>query len=139
MTNNIRLVIDKLTVRPKILFLIDGIGAFLTAFFLAVILSKFEPIFGMPQTILYCLSIIAFIYAIYSLCCSVFISNKWRPFLLVIAVANTMYCFVTIGAVYANYPDLTKLGLMYFVLELFVICCLVFIELKVISNHLDRY
>jgi hypothetical protein len=137
MTNKIRLVIDKLTVHPKYLFLIDSLGAFLTAFILAGILARFEHIFGMPQTVLYCLSIVAIIYAAYSLCCYFFISKIWRPYLLVIAVANTMYCFVTIGVVYYNYHLLTSLGLIYFILELLVMSSLIFIELKVITNNLD--
>jgi hypothetical protein len=48
-----------LTPNSKKIFLIDGIGALLSAVFLGVILVKFEESFRMPRTILYLLSSVA--------------------------------------------------------------------------------
>ena len=131
MTKVQRPFIDRITDNPRRLFLVDGFGAFLTAFFLGVILVKFEAYFGMPQSVLYILSAIACVYGIYSICCSVFIRSNWRPFLKVIAIANLLYCCLTIGLVIYFYQRLTILGLTYFLLELIVMVVLIIVELRV--------
>lgn len=119
-----------LKLSPKKLFLIDGLGALLSAFLLGVILVKYEPIFGVPVKVLYFLSIIAFIFAIYSL------TNFWqfkengRPYLKVIAVANLLYCCLTVALTVYFRNDLTGLGLLYFLLEVMIVTTLALIELK---------
>jgi len=124
-------MIDKLTSNPKQLFLIDGFGALLTAFFLVVILAGFEDRFGMPRSVLYGLSLAVSIYAIYSFSCYFFLRSKWRPYLKAIAMANLLYCLITIALVFCFYQSLTILGLIYFFLEVIVICGLVIIEWRV--------
>jgi hypothetical protein len=133
MATRIRLI-DKLVSNSKRLFLIDGLGACLTAFFLVAILARFEDSFGMPRTVLYFLSLVACIYAIYSFCCHFFISSNWRPYLKAIAIANAIYCCLTFGLVIYFYPILTILGLLYFLLEIIVVSILVLIELKALSG-----
>jgi len=126
-------IINKLTLNPKRLFLIDSFGAFLTAFFLVAILSTFEKHFGMPRQILVFLSVIALVYAIYSICCFYFIDSNWRPFLKTICIANLIYCCLTIGLVINFYSRLTVLGTSYFLLEIILICVLVIIERRALS------
>ena len=129
-------MIDKLTSNPKQLFLIDGLGAVLTIFFLVVILAGFEDRFGMPQNILYGLSLVVCVYAIYSFSCYFFLRGKWRPYLKAIAMANLLYCLITIGLVFYFYQSLTILGLLYFFLEVVVIGGLVVIEWRVVTNSI---
>jgi hypothetical protein len=126
-------IINKLTLNPKRIFLIDSFGAFLTAFFLVAILSTFEKYFGMPRQILVFLSIVALVYAIYSICCFYFIESNWRPFLKTICITNLIYCGLTIGLVINFYPRLTILGTTYFLLEIILISVLVIIERKALS------
>lgn len=128
MTNTSQPILDKITSNPKKLFLIDGIGGVLTAFFLGIVLPAFEDSFGMPTTILYYLSSIACVYAIYSISCYILLANNWRPYLKGIAFANLLYCCLTIVLVYHFYQKLTVLGLTYFGLELMVIVSLIIIE-----------
>lgn len=128
-----RLFIKKLTANPKRLFLIDGLGALLTAIFLTTILIKFEHQFGMPKKMLYFLSLLACLYAIYSFCCYFFTVKHWQNYLKGIMIANMLYCFLTIGLVFYYYQKLTILGLTYFILELTVISGLIMIELAVLS------
>ena len=129
MTIGFQLILDKITSNPKKLFLIDSLGAVLTAFFLGVFLVRFEDSFGMPKTILYFLSSIACIYAIYSICCYFLLANIWGPYLMKgIIIANLVYCCLTIVLVFYFYQKLTMLGLIYFVLELMVIISLIIIE-----------
>ena len=123
-------ILDRLTLNPKKLFLIDSIGAFLTAFILFAILSRYEERFGMPRKVLYVLSVMACIYAIYSIYCYYFIEHPWQHFLKIIGIANLLYCMLTIGLVIAYHQSITILGFIYFLLEISVIGCLVIIELK---------
>ena len=134
MLTRIGSIIEKFTSNSKRLFLIDGSGAFLTAFFLFAILATFENSFGMPRRILYFLSFVAFIYTIYSFSCYFFIDNNWRPFLKAVMLANTIYCCITIVLVIYFYQSLTILGLIYFLLEVIVMTGLIFLELMVLAK-----
>lgn len=118
------------------IFLIDGIGALLTAFLLGFVLARFEEYVGMPPSILYLLSAIAFTYAIYSLTCRLKIKGNWKPYLKIIAFANLAYCVITLSLVIFYYSNLTALGLGYFVLEIVIIVVLAKIELTIVSNQL---
>ena len=138
MTIGFQLILDKITSNPKKLFLIDSLGAVLTAFFLGVILVRFEDSFGMPKTILYVLSSMACIYAIYSICSYFLLTNIWRPYLKGIAIANLIHCCLTIGLVFYFYQKLTVLGLTYFLLELIVVFGLIIVELTVATQLTDR-
>lgn len=129
MIKHIQQLITQLSAQPKRLFLIDGLGAFLTAFLLSVVLANFESSFGMPQKTLYFLSFLAGIFCLYSFCCYFFVASNWRPFLKVIAVANTLYCGLTLGLVFYYYQSLTLLGIVYFLGEIGVIVGLVVVEL----------
>lgn len=130
-----KIIIDQFKLKPKILFLIDGLGALLTAFFLFVILRTFNEYFGMPQTTLTYLSLIAVIFCLYSITCFFLLSDNWKPFLRVISIANLLYCILTLGLVIYNYQSVTLLGITYFLAEIIVICGLVFVELKTITAN----
>jgi hypothetical protein len=136
MLHKIHSIVDSLTSNSKRIFLIDGLGALLSAFFLGIILVKFEVSFGMSRAILYALSSVACLFAIYSLCCYFFNFNNWQTYLKVIIIANTLYCSLTIGLVFFFYKSLTILGLIYFILELMVLIVLIFIERKVLVKPL---
>ncbi len=99
MITGLRLIVDKLISHPRNVFLIDGLGAFLTAFFLIVIPLVFSNVFGMPETVPGYLSLVASIYAAYSFCCYFFIRTNWRPYLKAIVIANIIYCCLTIALV----------------------------------------
>lgn len=124
---------NKLALNPKRLFLIDGFGAFLTAFFLFAILRTFNEYFGMPKTTLDFLSIIALAFSVYSFCCFFLVNNNWHPFLRAISIANLLYCCLTLGLVIYNYPRLTILGVTYFLIEIVIVCGLVFFEINVLT------
>jgi hypothetical protein len=130
---NIQSILKGLISSPKKLFLIDGLGACLTAFLLGGVLSRFEATFGMPRNILYFLSILACVFAAYSLACHFFVGKNWPPFLRAIAWANLLYCCLTFGLVVALYKSLSVLGIAYFLGELFVMGILIFIEFFAVS------
>jgi hypothetical protein len=126
--------INQLSSNPKILFLIDGTGAFITTFFLFVVLRTFNEYFGMPRTILTYLSCLALIFCGYSTACYFLLKKNWHPFLKAISIANLLYCCLTIGIVFYYYNNLTVLGITYFAAEIVVVCSLVFVELKALKQ-----
>ena len=123
-------IINKMTLKPRAMFLIDGFGALTSAFLLGVILTKFESTFGMPLKALYFLALLPCIFAIYDFSCYWQIIKNWRPFLKTIAIANLLYCGISIGFVVHHYEELTTLGLVYFLLELAIVIMLASIEFK---------
>ena len=125
-------------INPKNIFLLDGLGALLTAFLLSTVFTKFETIFGMPEHILSYLSMIAFAYASYSLLNYFLKAKSWIIYLKIIAIANLMYCILTITMVINFYQKLTALGLFYFVFEIIIIFSLAIIEYKIISKHIKN-
>jgi hypothetical protein len=133
MTTKPQLFIEKLALEPKRLFLIDSVGAFCTAFFLAAILATFETLFGMPQKVLYRLALVAGGFGVYSLCCYFFVSSNWRSYLRIIMMANLLYGLVSIALVAYFYLRLTTLGLIYFLLELLVLGGLILLEQRVLA------
>lgn len=133
MNGHIKIIIKALTLKPKIVFLIDGLGAFLTVLFLNSILKTFNEYFGMPLKTLTLLSIIALIFAIYSLSCFVFSDNNSQKLLRPIIVANLTYCILTIGLVIYFYSKLTTVCISYFVGEILIISGLIYIEIKTLK------
>jgi hypothetical protein len=107
------------------------LGALLTTFILSTILTRFEENIGMPKNILYNLSMVAGIFALYSISCSFFVPKNWRFFLKGIAIANFLYCCTTLGLIIALRQSLTALGIIYFGAEIVVIASLLLIELSV--------
>jgi len=135
MKNRFSSMIKIFATKPKKLFLVDSLGAFLTAFLIVAMLMKYTDVFGMPKKPLFFLSIIAVIYATYSLCCYFFLDQNWRPYLKFIAFANLIYCCLTITLVICFYASITTLGLIYFSAELLVIVGLVTIEFMTASHR----
>ncbi|HMR83537.1 MAG TPA: hypothetical protein PKE30_10410 [Niabella sp.] len=124
-------IINYFVNKPKTLFLIDSLGAMLTAFLLLAVLRNFNEYFGMPVVILTYLSIIAMLFCIYSAICFFFLKKNWTPFIKAIGYANLLYCILTAGLLMVYYSILTVLGIAYFLVEIAVVCLLVYIEFKV--------
>jgi len=127
----VRKIINQLARKPKILFLIDGLGAMLTGVLLFVVLRNFSEYFGMPLPILTFLSAIAAIFFVYSFTCFFFLTNNWILYIRAISVGNLLYSCITISQLLANFELLTLLGWIYFIGEIIVIGLLVYIELSV--------
>ncbi len=117
--------------QPRLFFLIDGIGALITSLLLFTVLTPFNEYFGMPKHLLYPLALIAIGFSLYSFTCYALKTKNWKLFLLIIAVANIIYCLLTIGLVLYNLSHMTILGIAYFMGECIIIGILVFVEIKI--------
>ncbi len=124
------------TISPRKLLLVDSIGALVSAFFLGIVLVKWQTFIGMPTTILYGLALIACIFAVYSFVSYKYLAGDSKPYLKIIAIANLLYGCLTMGLVIYFYPQLSKLGILYFVGELLIIISLVIVELKTAAKVL---
>jgi len=130
-----KLILNKFSSTPKNIFILDGIGATLSAFLLGVILVRFEFVFGMPLTPLYVLASIAIMLATYSFSCYFLLTDNWNSaFMKVIVIANLLYCCLSIILVIYFFEELTIWGVIYFLLELLVTCGLIIIERWVYSK-----
>lgn len=121
-------------INPKYLFLIDSLGALLSAFLLGVVLVKFESVFGVSASVLYVLALIACCFAIYSFLCFLLLKQNWRPFLRLIAIANLLYCALTFTWILSLREGVTGLGFTYFILEIIIVVTLAIIELRVAAQ-----
>ena len=122
------------SITPKKIFLLDGIGALVSAFFLGIVLVYFESFVGMPMNTLYLLAGLAVIFFIYSISCFLFFPEKWRPFLIIIAIVNTLYSILTMALMIYYFQQLTWLGLSYFVLEILILLFIIQLEIKIVMK-----
>lgn len=123
-------LINHLIKKPDRVFLIDSLGAILTTFILFVIM-RLNEFFGMPKTVLAYLFFTAICFCIYSAACFLFLMERWTAFIRLIGVANLLYCAFTIGVVIKYYFLLTTIGIIYFLIEIVIICALSYVELTV--------
>lgn len=127
-------MLNKITSNPKLVFLLDCLGALLSAFLLGVVLTSFESIFGMPHKVLYGLAALACLFAIYSFWNYGWFKENWRPYLRGIAIVNLLYCCLTAALVIYFRQELTKWGFLYFLQEMVVIIVVVMLEFKTIAR-----
>ena len=116
--------------QAKTIFLIDGMGALLSAILLGLVLTRLESFFGLPKNVLYILSGIAVLLAVYSLAHAIMQTYNPSVRLKLAAVANLFYCVLTVVLLIAFYQQMTVYDLLYFVGELLIILSLAFFELK---------
>lgn len=124
-------IIEKFKSNPKQLFLLDGLGAILSAFLLGVVLVRLERLFGIPASTLYFLAAFPVIFAMYDLFCYHQEKNRLGPFLQGISVINLLYCCVSIGFAFYHSGTITGLGWSYILIEIFIVVNLAILEFKV--------
>ena len=115
---------------PQKLFLIDGLGALLTAILTGLVLTTFEQYFGIPKMVLYYLAAVAGLFAIYSLWNTISMQQNWPTLMTIIALANLTYCSATLALVIYHRQKVTYLGMAYIALETIVVVVLAMVELK---------
>ncbi len=124
-------IVEKLKHHPKKLFLIDGLGAMVSAFLLGVVLVRLERYFGIPPSTLYFLATLPILFAIYDFYCYRKENDVLGQFLKGIAVANLSYCCLSLGFAFYHSNTITNLGWAYVLGEIFIVVLLATIELGV--------
>ena len=134
MTNRIQQIISQLAKTPKKIFIIDAIGAFLTAFLLFAVLRTWNEYIGIPKKTITILSAIALIFCFYTTFCFLINNRNRRFFLKIIIVYNLLYCCLTLGLLIYNFQKMTIIGVTYFGGEIIIISVLIFIELATLKS-----
>lgn len=116
---------------PKKLFLLDGLGAILSAILLGVVLVNLQVLFGIPKPILYFLASLPCLFVVYDFYCYLMIDKTFGIFLKVIAITNFIYCCLSIGLTIYHKEKITNLGWIYILTEVAIVCGIAFIEFKV--------
>lgn len=119
----------------KKLFLIDGIGALVSAFLLGVVLVQFEAYFGIPTSTLYILAALPCVFAIYDFYCFFALKENLANHLKRIAVVNILYCFLSIGFAIYHSSEIKNLGWAYIILEVIIVLALAMFELKTANQQ----
>jgi hypothetical protein len=112
-------------------FLIDSLGAVVSAVMHGVVLVKYEAAIGMPANVLYVLALLAMLFSIYSLLGYLHKLGKGGIYLKAIAIANLLYGCLTLGFLVYFRESITLLGLVYFLTEILVIVVLSIFELRI--------
>jgi hypothetical protein len=128
-------IIKKFQIDNRKIFLLDGLGAFASAILLVLLLANLESLFGLPKSTVYSLSIPAFALMVYSLSCYLMKPKNWRLLLKVVAIANILYCLLTIATLFWFSDRITIIGLMYFIGEIAIILFIVGLEWEIVSSE----
>ena len=120
---------------PRTLFLIDGLGALLSAFLLGVVLVNLEHIFGIPRSTLYVLAVIPCFFAVYDFYCYWKLDKNLGRFLQIIAGLNLAYCCLSIGLAISHLEVITTLGWGYIIGEVIIVATLAIFEWKIASAN----
>jgi hypothetical protein len=131
MTAFLNSVIQKLAQQPKLVFLIDGVGAGISAAVLLAVIQPFPVFWGIPSHVVTALVLPAILLALFSGGCYLFLKNNFGPLIRFVAVANLAYCLLVLVLALQYASVLTIMGKAYTVIELFIIGTLVYLELKV--------
>ncbi len=123
-------IINKLLRNPYQLFLLDGLGAMLSATLLLLVVAPLEAYFGMPSTIAVILGIIACLLVICSMSCFLLKPRQWTLWMRIVAAGNLLYACTTAILLFLYAHQLTLLGFLYFVGEIIILCVLVVLERK---------
>ena len=119
---------------PRKLFLIDGVGAMLSAFLLGIVLVKLEHFFGIPVPTLYLLASLPVLFALYDFYSYRQGDDKLAVLLKGIAMMNLGYCLLSIGLAFYHHKVVTYLGWIYIILEIMIVVAIAILELRVAKS-----
>lgn len=121
--------------KQKIVFLIDGIGAFVSALLLFILLIFFQEETGIPVAVLKILIVVAVCYFCFSMFCYFVIQKTLaRRMLKVLIVLNFLYCAASLAVVLFFWNELAVPGKIYLLLEVLVLLFLIHFEKKQLDS-----
>ena len=117
--------------QPKFIFLLDMLGALLSAFMLGVVLVRYNSFVGLSKQILYVLAAIPIGFALYDIWCYFMLDTKISHFIKGIAIANLAYCALSVAILFFHASSLTILAWVYFIGEIIIVALLAAWELRI--------
>ncbi len=116
--------------KPKNLFLLDGVGAFVSIIMLGGVLVALQSYVGIPKSALYILAAIPIFFLLFDVYSYMSKSAYDNRNLKVIATLNSLYCICSLGMTFYHRATVTMLGWLYILSEIFVLVYIVYLELK---------
>ena len=113
------------------IFLLDGIGAFVSTLLVGGVLPLLDDWIGMPTPVLQRLAILSFLYCLYDFCCFRWANKQQTIWLCGVICANLLHSILTLAYMLQYASQLKTLGIIYFVIEILIVLVLVFYEGKV--------
>lgn len=120
--------LEQLIQQPQRLFLIDGLGASLSAFLLGIVLVRYEDFFGIPVPTLFLLAALPILFAIYDFLCYALRPARPAQFLRLIALVNLAYCALSLALAFSHLECLTVWGWAYILGEIGIVAVLAIAE-----------
>ena len=118
--------------------MLDALGAAITGIIILYVLKPNQIFIGLPEQILGTLGTIALLFSVYSFGCFFAKTTKRNVaqlLLKIIAIANMLYCGLTISLICIYRFDISMLGTAYFIGEVVVILSLVLAEWMLIKKE----
>jgi hypothetical protein len=123
-----------MTLDKRTIFLVDGLGAVVSALSLGLVLPAFQNLIGMPKGVLYLLACLAVGLAIFSLSRFFFADHDNPIWLKLVIIGNLSYCALSAFFLVTYFQQLTYLGLTYFILEKVIVLGIVFLEARFLKT-----
>jgi hypothetical protein len=125
-----------LSLNPRKVLLLDGIGALFSAFLLGIVLVRYQHLIGMSEKVLYILAFFPIVFAVYDFICLLFCKNdKLNFYVKIIALANLSYCVISAILLIIHFPALTLLGIIYFVIEIIIVAFIAYLEWNIAGTR----
>ncbi len=123
-----------ISLNPKQLLIIDGLGALVSALTLGFILPQFESLFGIPEKLLHLLAIPPVVFFFIDMYGFISPPAKMKQLLKFIASANLAYCLLSLTLASTHYEKITLWGWGYLLIEVLVVVGLALLEFRVAEN-----
>ncbi len=117
-------------INERSIFLVDAVGATLSAFCSGIFLPYFLQWTGVPISVSTSLALLGLAFAIYSWSCFLFVKRIQSWMLLAIIAANLSYCVLSSLILFLQ-TGITFWGNAYFVGEILIVAGVVLIETSV--------
>ncbi len=122
----------------KNIFILDAVGALISAACLGIVLPMMQNWVGLPVTTLYFLSMFPMLFAVYSLSCFYYVDHANPKWLNIISTLNTLYCILTFSILCFHWNDVQNFGALYFISEIIIVLWVVAVERKIIIQLKEK-
>jgi hypothetical protein len=124
-------LITSLRADPRRVFVLDGVGALVSAVILGLVLPPFDEALGTTRSALHALAALPVAFALYDLVCWAARVRWWRAAVRGIATANLLYPVFSAVTLWNDQVPLTGLGIAYFTAESATLWAIAALEYRV--------
>ena len=121
--------------KPQNVFLIDAVGAAMSAISTGILLPQFDQWTGIPHSVSFPLSVLGVLYAVFSASCFLFLKQMISSMLAAIIVANSIYFAIALFLGLAL-DEITLWGRLFLFAEALILFGMIFFEMVIYSNLL---